>query len=411
MNPPAVVRLKGVIRHYRWGSTTAIPELLGIEPTGEPVAELWLGAHPDDPAEVVEAGVCLDELIASDPVRMLGAGSVERFGPGLPYLLKLLAAGRALSIQVHPTVEQARHGYVQERANGAPGPYNYQDKNHKPELLCALTPFQALCGFRAVEQTRQYLDALNGVGEPIPGLVQLAAELNSADGLRAAFSWLLRLPKPQAQQLVADVVAACAALVASDEPSADQWGRAAAATVLAASDFPGDIGAVVALLLNFVELQPGEAIFLAAGNVHAYLRGLGVEIMANSDNVLRCGLTSKHIDVEELLRITDFSPLPDPRWSPTGTSTERTFAVPVPDFALTELTLDGSVTEVSAPSAVILVCTEGSAAVEFGDSQILLAVGEAAFIPANATPATPAPPTTSVRLRGKGTVFSATTGR
>ncbi|SDJ33819.1 mannose-6-phosphate isomerase, type 1 [Frankineae bacterium MT45] len=399
---PPVVRLKGVTRAYLWGSPTAIPELLGVEPTGEPVAELWFGAHPDDPAEVVGAGKSLEELIATDPVRMLGASSVEHFGVKLPYLLKLLAASRALSIQVHPTIAQAKRGFAAERAAGAAGPHNYQDENHKPELLCALTPFQALCGFRPIEATLQYLAALDGAGAPVPGLRRLADELRSTDGLRAAFTWLLRLPKPEAEQLVADVVAACTELLAAEHAtdSAGGWRREAAASVLAASDYPGDIGAVVALLLNVVELQPGEAIFLAAGNVHAYLRGLGVEIMANSDNVLRCGLTTKRIDVDELLRITDFTPLPDPRWAPIGRTSERTFAVPVADFALTELTLDGAVHELAGPSSVILLCTDGAATVEFDDSQLALAVGEAAFVPA-VTPA---------KLRGKGTVFRATTG-
>ncbi|HKC29826.1 MAG TPA: mannose-6-phosphate isomerase, class I, partial [Jatrophihabitans sp.] len=290
MPTPDVFALDGVLRRYNWGSPTAIPRLLGMEPDGRPVAELWFGAHPDDPAFAPAHGSTLDQLIAAEPQRLLGAEVVERFGPRLPYLLKVLAADKALSIQVHPNREQAREGFAREDAAGIPRDAperNYRDDNHKPELLCALTPFDALCGFRPVAETQQLLASLD-----VAELAFVADALRGPDPLRAAFTALLTHPDP------APIVAAVRARVA------DATDGPAYAARLAAQDAPDDVGVALTLLLNYVRLEPGEAIFLGAGNVHAYLRGTGVEIMANSDNVLRCGLTSKHVDVPELLKIT-----------------------------------------------------------------------------------------------------------
>jgi mannose-6-phosphate isomerase len=313
-----VLRLEAAARAYAWGSRTAIPELQGQAPTGEPIAELWFGAHSDDPS-TTSAGR-LDELIAADPTALLGADVVARFGPRLPFLLKILAAERALSIQVHPNQAQAEAGYAAEQARGVPldaPDRNYRDPFHKPELLCALTEFDALCGFRPVAATQALLRAL-----AVRQLGPVVQALNGPEPLRTAFEWLLEVDGDDRAELIDAVVTACHRLGADDGPGAGagagagadrQWVLAARATLLAAQDFPGDIGAVLALLLNVVRLAPGEAIFLGAGNVHAYLRGLGVEIMANSDNVLRCGLTPKHIDVAEVLRVADFSPLEEPR--------------------------------------------------------------------------------------------------
>ncbi len=270
----SLLALDGVIRPYAWGSRTAIPELLGIPPTSEPAAELWLGAHPDDPCSVPVLGVTLDTAIAADPQRLLGSTVRDRFGDQLPFLLKVLAADHALSLQVHPTLAQARAGFADEQARGIAldaADRNYRDPNHKPELIYALTEFDALCGFRPVAETLRLFDALD-----LAELRPYRALLAGADGLRAAFSALLTAPDPL--PLVDAVVGACTAAERLDEP---EFAAAARATLMAAGDFPGDVGAVVALLLNTVRLAPGEAIFLAAGNVHAYLRGVGVEIMAS----------------------------------------------------------------------------------------------------------------------------------
>ncbi|HJQ44159.1 MAG TPA: mannose-6-phosphate isomerase, class I, partial [Jatrophihabitantaceae bacterium] len=267
MTAPEVIRIEGVARHYAWGSPTAIPQLLGLEADGTPVAELWFGAHPGDPSPVPDLGTTLDDVIASDPVQLLGSDVARRFGNRMPFLVKVLAADVALSIQVHPTIEQAREGFSSEEARGIPRDAperNYRDDNHKPELLCALTPFEALCGFRPVAQTLEVLDALD-----IAELRPLRDLLAGPDGLRAAFTALLQHPEPTS--LVAAV---------SDRALASDDDRLRAQRLLT-DDFPGDIGIVLSLLLNHVRLEPGDAIFLRAGNVHSYLRGTGIEIMAN----------------------------------------------------------------------------------------------------------------------------------
>ncbi|GAB2488016.1 mannose-6-phosphate isomerase, class I [Jatrophihabitans fulvus] len=377
-----IVALDGVVRHYAWGSTTAVPELLGTRPDGRPVAELWFGAHPDDPSPAIgdelAAGARLDTLVDADPARMLGAAVLSRFGPRLPFLLKILAADTALSIQVHPTLDQAVAGYAAEDAAGVPRgapERNYRDPNHKPELLCALTGFEALCGFRPVERTRALVSRL-----AVPELSFLEPLLTGPDPLRAAFEAVLTHDDTAA---LSEALAAAVGEREIDDPLRG--------VALAAADFPGDVGVVLALLLNHVVLAPGEAIYLGAGNVHAYLRGTGVEIMANSDNVLRCGLTPKHVDVPELLAVTDFSALLDPRLP----SVDGAFDVAVRDFRLTRLHLDGRVT-LEERGPLIVLCVEGDARV--GD--VALTPGRAAFMSAD---------NPSAVLDGHGLVFVAGT--
>jgi len=395
---PAVIALDGVIRHYAWGSRTAIPELLGIEPDGEPAAELWFGAHPDDPSPVAEHGTTLDALLAAEPEHLLGAATVARFGPHLPFLLKVLALDSALSIQVHPTIEQARAGFAAEDTAGiardAPQ-RNYRDANHKPELLCALTPFEALCGFRPVEDTLRLFDEWD-----VAALTPICDLLAGPDGLRTAVTALLTLDDPA--PVVSAVVARAAAVAADDE-----WAGVARAVSLAAGDFPGDIGVVLVLLLNFVRLEPGEAIYLGAGTMHSYLRGTGVEIMANSDNVLRCGLTAKHVDVPELLKITNFSPLVQPRcpnaWGADVTDVYE-YPVPVADFGLLRVDLDAvngsSVVGPGGPH--IVLSASGRVRVDARGAAVDLTPGRAAFV----TASDQGGPT----LRGHGVAFVATVG-
>jgi mannose-6-phosphate isomerase len=342
-----VFPIEGVIRRYEWGSRTAIQELLGLEPDGRPAAELWFGAHAGDPSPAL--GTTLDQLISADADALLGAAVVQQWGERLPFLLKVLAAETALSMQVHPNRAQARVGYEAEEA-ARPSVRSYTDPNPKPELLCALTSFEALCGFRPVVETLAVLDDL-----AVPELGFLADTLRQPDGLRAAFTALLRHDDPAA------LAAAAAAHATEDGPLRAMW--------IAAHDFPGDIGVVLTLLLNYVRLAPGEAIYLAAGNVHSYLRGMGVEIMANSDNVLRCGLTPKHVDVSELLKITDFTELAEPRWP----ARDGVFRVPVPEFALRPV---HDVAELGGEGPRIVLCTEGTASV----GELVIGAGHAALV-------------------------------
>ncbi|HZC71781.1 MAG TPA: mannose-6-phosphate isomerase, class I [Jatrophihabitans sp.] len=373
----SVVPLDGVPRDYAWGSHRVIQRLLGLPEDGQPIAELWFGAHPHDPSPAGQR--TLDALIEADPEGLLGARTVARFGPHLPYLVKILAADRPLSMQVHPTREQAGDGCAREDAAGIArdaDKRNYRDANHKPELLCALTPFEALCGFRPVTDTLRLLDALR-----LPALIPVAELLGRPAGLRAAFTALLRDPDPAS---VADAVADAVGRLP------DEWAGPAQAVRQCAQAFPGDVGVVLALLLNHVVLEPGEAIYLGAGSVHAYLGGTGVEIMANSDNVLRCGLTAKHINIPELLKITDFSPLAEPRWP----SLRGRFDVPIPDFALTRLEIDEPV-GLDDPGPCIVLCTAGQVTV----ADVGARAGHAVFVP----------PGQAVTISGAGLAFVAST--
>ncbi|MEP7180275.1 MAG: mannose-6-phosphate isomerase, class I [Pseudonocardiales bacterium] len=394
MPVPAVIALDGVIRHYAWGSRTAIAHLLGIEPDGEPAAELWLGAHPDDPSPVPGHATTLDALLESAPEEMLGIATVSRFGPRLPFLLKVLAVQTALSMQVHPTIEQAQAGFAAEDAAGvardAPE-RNYRDTNHKPELVCALTPFEALCGLRPAADTLRLLDDW-GVAELTPVREALAGP----DGLRAAFTEVLTLSDPA--PMVAAVTARVAAVDAGDE-----WAGVARAVRLIGADFPGDVGVVLALLLNYVRLEPGQAVYLSAGAVHCYLRGTGVEVMANSDNVLRGGLTGKHVDVAEVLKVTDFSPLAEPRYRAQDAGFGPAFDPPVRDFALSVIDLDAYLGScaVGGQGPYVVLCTEGRARIDASGTGLDLAPGHAAFVAAREAAFT---------VRGTGRVYAATVG-
>ena len=371
-----VARLRCVVRDYAWGHPTFIPELLGQSTSGEPQAELWMGAHPSAPSEL--DGVGLDSRISADPAGLLGPEVAERFG-GLPLLFKVLAAKVPLSIQAHPSLDQARAGFVRENDAGIPldAPNRtYRDDNHKPELICALTNFEAKCGFRPVAETQAVLTGLQRPElEPLLGL--MADGGSEAERIRAAISYLLGLDQSAAAALVEAVVAGAKAGPAGTSPDTRsdelRW------TARLADQFGPDIGVVVALFLNHVELQPGEALFLPAGNLHAYLSGSGIELMANSDNVVRGGLTPKHIDANELLAVLDFAPINVPVQRPAGSV--HTFDIPVPEFSLTRVDLaDGGRAAVSGPAIVLL--TEGQldvpglGAVEKGEPLFVSAADE-----------------------------------
>lgn len=385
----SVFAITGVAQHYAWGSATAIPTMLGTRPDGRPYAELWFGAHDAGPSPAPGTGRTLAQLVRADPEGMLGEWAAQRFGGRLPYLLKVLAPQRALSIQVHPTRAQAQAGYRREQDAGiavSSPQRNYRDSNHKPELLYALSPFQALCGFRPPERTDRLLAALD-----LPDLAGLRERLRGPDGLRAAFGHLLTLPDPGG--LVSAITARAGRLTGA-------WAATGRAIAAIGADYPGDVGVALALLLNHVELQPGQAIYLAPGNVHAYLRGTGVEIMANSDNVLRCGLTGKHVDVDELCAVADFAELADPRWAPRGPAARARFEVPVEDFALCALELDAG--PVPVPGPAIALCTSGRLELTGPTGVVQAAPGHAVFVPAGAVGAV---------AGGTGRAFLARPGR
>ncbi|BBC33684.1 Mannose-6-phosphate isomerase [Streptomyces graminofaciens] len=378
-------RLDNTIRPYAWGSTTAIPHLLGVAPTGEPQAEMWMGAHPGAPSRTGRGP--LTEVIDEAPERELGNQTVTKFGPHLPFLLKILAAGAPLSLQVHPNLEQAKEGYEDEERRGIPvdaGHRNYKDANHKPELICALTEFDGLCGFRDPLQAADLLAGLD-VDSLKPYVDLLHAHPEEA-ALREVLTAVLSADPEEMAHTVTEAAAACTRLGGPYTPYAD-----------IAHHYPGDPGVIAALLLNHVRLQPGEALYLGAGIPHAYLDGLGVEIMANSDNVLRCGLTPKHVDVPELLRIVRFEATDPgvlrPEASPDG---EEVYETPIDEFRLSRYVLpeEAGPHDLTSATPQILLCTAGS--VRAGEHP--LAPGESVFVPAGET----------VEVSGTGTLFRAT---
>src|SRR5690625_591586 len=394
-------RVLGVPRQYAWGSPSAIHELVGREPDGRPLAELWFGAHPSGPAPTVDGDGDIRSLIERDPEGTLGRDVLTRFGPQLPYLLKLIAPSRPLSLQVHPDLQRARARDAAENAAGVPtdAPWrNYRDANHKPELVFALSTFEAVCGFRAPRRAAELLAALDA---PLTRWLhrQLSAA-PTADGMRTAFTSLLDEATRPSPEEVAAVVAACRDRGERGSPSP----RADAIVVRLAADYPHDPGVVASLLLNPVTLRPGESLFVPAGGVHAYLSGIGVEVMASSDNVLRAGLTSKHVDVPEVLDCVDYVAAPPIRVAPeVFHGATRMFYAPVDDFELSVTTLaDGDCADGARPlpgrGPRVLLCLDGTVEVAAGRGRLELVRGAAAFVRADDGPLT---------VRGTGTLVQA----
>lgn len=409
-----LIFIENTPRAYAWGSRDALPGLLGTAPTGEPQAELWLGDHPGAPASVAKASPraqTLIELIESDPERY----GVD--GKHLPFLLKVLGIGAPLSLQVHPDKQQALDGFAREQAAGVPldaRERNYGDDNHKPELLVALGEVSALCGFRSLDEARADVLALAAAAPEGPGrdaLLQAAGlcvvgvgaaasgavgatnatgaaggAFGDADQARSSYlNWAL-----SGDETVAAAVRALGAALerfdagdgASDVDAATAASAGVAATrrealskLLAA--YPDDPGVLISLLLHLVTLQPGEAIYLAARQLHAYLDGIAVEVMAASDNVLRAGFTQKHVDVPEVLRVVDFAELDSPLIEPERLAPGLiAWAPEVPEFTLLRARLgetegddarDDDCAErvvVAAPYPMVLVVTSGRVRVE-----------------------------------------------
>lgn len=394
-------RIHGVRRDYAWGSATQIPQILGLARDSRPFAEMWFGAHHAGPSTFMDAAEQdLAAAIAAAPRAHLGADVVARFGPRLPYLLKVLSAQQPLSLQVHPTISQASVGFAREERAGialdAPQ-RQYPDANHKPELIFALTKFEGLCGFRA---PRRAAEILTGLDAPLAQeLVEILHYTPDARGVRAAFSRILHPQTRATPREVEQVVAACASREAGSSPSA----RTDRIVQLLSEHYPGDPGVVTSLLLNPVTLQPGEALFVPAGCVHAYLHGTGVEVMASSDNVLRAGLTRKHIDVEELLRLVDCVAAPPIRIAPeVFNGVTRVFYAPVDDFELsvTDLDQDSDSGWVSLPGRGprIALCLDGEIKLRTAAHTLDLHRGHAVFITAEQGP---------VHVRGGGRLVQA----
>ncbi|MBO3086686.1 mannose-6-phosphate isomerase, class I [Cellulomonas dongxiuzhuiae] len=375
--------LEPTFQAYAWGSTTAIPELLGFAPGTEPVAEAWFGGHPSSSSRLTgHGGESLHTAIARRPGALLGADVASRFGEQLPFLLKVIAAARPLSLQVHPSVELAQEGYAREDARGVPlddPRRSYRDRNHKPELVYALTAFEALVGFRAPRRTAEIL---RGLEHPVARQLHKTVTADpSPTGVQEAFTRLVSVGTRPTPREVRELAEEFRARLRSGSPSP----RTDHAVDLLEHAYPGDPGAVTAVLLNPVTLRPGEALFVPAGAVHAYLDGVAVEVMANSDNVLRAGLTAKHVDIPELLRAVDCVAAPPIRIAPEHVyDATDVYYVPVDDFELsvTSVTSSGACRLPSSGPRVVL-CLEGPVRLRAATGDELdLSTGGAAFVPA-----------------------------
>ena len=375
-----LLRLSNTPRDYAWGSATLLAELEGREPTGGPEAEVWFGDHPGDPADLPD-GSTLDAVTGGE----------------LPYLLKLLAAGAPLSIQVHPTIAQAREGRHREEHLAADDPQrNYRDDNHKPELIVAVSDrFEALAGLRPIADTLRLLDALG----PSVGVARLRAVLTAgpddAGALGDAVEWAL---STAAQSEIDDIIAAVT------DASSEEFAAEISVVRGIADQNPADRGIVVALLMNLVVLGRGQGVFLRAGMLHAYVSGLGVEIMAASDNVLRGGLTPKHVDVPELLAILDAEPGTVPVLFPAVAGLVTSYSVDVPDFSLRRLELVGEPVTVPIHGPAMVLATAGAVAVagEATREEQSIGIGTAVFASTDEA---------GLPLRGTGEAFIAQPGR
>ncbi|MDR0452841.1 MAG: mannose-6-phosphate isomerase, class I [Treponema sp.] len=411
-------KLENTVKHYPWGSAKWIPRLLNTtNETGEPWAELWMGVHPDGPSLAESGGerLSLRTLIERDPGRLLGRAASAEFG-GLPFLFKILAAEKPLSVQAHPNLRQAREGWERENRAGIPlaaPERNYRDANHKPEILAALTPFRAMCGFRETAETAKILEIFGGTGgagdrpavQPSAALREvlgrLRACLDTEDG-HAAFLAALFGMGTEARHDLGVYAAAQTPQLEQDYPEYSAEWRAVA---YLARLYPEDPALIAPLYLNLLYLKPGEALFVPAGVLHAYIEGLAVELMANSDNVLRGGLSPKHVDPAELGRILRRQPFKPEILTPRAEEAGNAWAVypaRCREFSLSRAKSEGETIAFAPEAPAILLITSGQAALEGpgGQESLSLKQGESAFIAGG----------TALRLSGAFTAYAATAG-
>jgi len=373
-------KLNNSIQNYAWGSYTALTDLYGIaNPDNKPMAELWMGAHPKSSSSVQdEQGHwhSLRDLIENNSTAMLGEAVAQRFGE-LPFLFKVLCAAQPLSIQVHPSKQAAEKGFAKENLAGIAlnaAERNYKDPNHKPELVYALTPFLAMNAFREFSEIIALMQPLSGAHLSIAQFLQKPDEASLAH----LFASLLALEGEEKSHALAILNAV------ADSQTGEPW-----QTLRKIREFyPNDSGLFSPLLLNVVKLEPGEAMFLFAETPHAYLDGVALEVMANSDNVLRAGLTPKYIDIPELVANLKFSPKPASQLltQPVAQGDALDFPIPVDDFAFSLHPLSAKETPLSQNSAAIIFCLEGEAILSKGTEQLVLKPGESAFVSASESP-------------------------
>ena len=391
--------LKNTIQEYAWGSHSAIPELLGQQvPANRPQAELWMGAHPKAPSYVAtdEGYQSLAELIETFPTEILGAETASRFNGQLPFLLKVLAAAKPLSIQAHPDQNWANKGFAREEAMGIPfdtPERNYKDDQHKPECICALTDFWGLCGFRKIDTMVGLLERLCPL--TLKTDLDVLRKNTPPNALHTFLKRLLRRSRQEQTEIVSEAL---------DQAHQDHSNESTPEWVIKLQQaYPFDIGVIFPAILNVVYLRPGQALFLQPGDLHAYLEGVGIELMANSDNVLRGGLTPKHIDVDELMRILSFEEkaveILEPESNAEGAYVYRT---PAHEFELSVISLqnDTAYRSPAARNVEMLLCTAGQHRISQKDSTQIMPFGkgQSILIPAAVS---------NYTIEGQGTIYKA----
>ena len=392
--------LENRIHEYSWGSNSFIPELLGeLSPAKIPMAEMWMGTHPGGPSMVVYKNerVLLEKLIGENPSGILGDSIARKFSNKLPFLFKVVAMARPLSMQAHPNREQAKAGFLRENMGKKPmdrGDRNYRDDNHKPELICALRPLWALKGFRDAEKIIDIMERL-GVDAELPA-AEILRKQPGAEGLRGFFIALMDIERDQRQNLLGGIVAKIEDSGLSSPEY--EWIKRLS------REYPGDMGVISPFFLNLVRLYPTEAMYIHPGELHSYLEGAGLELMANSDNVIRGGLTYKHIDPPELISILDFNPRIPDILTPEGIDgPEKFYPVSAEEFMLSVISLRGkgeTYESRGSRGAEIMICTDGDARVtDIGHDEILeFRRGMSIFIPASVE---------RYLIRGEATIYRA----
>jgi mannose-6-phosphate isomerase len=385
-----IYRLENPVQRYAWGSVDGISDTLGIpNPGGGPLAEIWMGAHPSAPSTAIVDGskVGLDELIRRDPQEALGASVVGKLGSSLPFLFKVLSAGTPLSIQAHPSKRKAQLGFERENLGGIPvdaSERNYRDPNHKPEMAVALTRFELICGFRPVAEIIENM-RLVAPGEFERALERLERDPSRVE-LSVFFYGLISADERAHAKLLAAASTGIAAALDSGKAPAGREG--AFRWVLRIMEFfPGDVGAILPLVLNHIVLEPGQAAFIAPGELHAHLTGTCLEIMANSDNVIRGALTKKFVDLPELVSVLSFNPeRVMPVLPSEAAPCEEAYPTFVPDFEISKISVGaGRAYRRSSRGPEILLCTSGEVQIRCpGEPALPLARGEAAFVEAEA---------------------------
>ena len=394
-----IALLENPVQHYAWGSRSFIPDLLGeVSPAADPMAELWMGAHPKAPSSVKydDKWLSLLDLIKQSPVDILGKDIAAKFDNKLPYLFKVLAASKPLSIQAHPSLKQAKEGFERENRLGialdSPS-RNYKDENHKPECICALTPFLALYGFRKISEIISLMEkiCLKVLDKE---LNHLKRQLNS-EGLKSFFHSLITMNNRRKKQIIEHAITNAQKL--SEDNPCFKW------MINLYKEYPDDMGIFAPILLNLISLKPGQALFLPSGELHAYLDGLGIELMANSDNVLRGGLTKKHIDVPELIRVLNFEEKEvDVLMPQKNKDCEGVYYSIAEEFILSVISDEKNISYTSPEkrSVEIILCADGKASVTdiSINENITLTRGTSVIIPSSVK---------KYKIEGKATLYKA----